>query len=416
MQNQISCGEEGKMLEGAQIAMSSAKVVKPEQTAGFSLDELLLRDSTLLRKKMDEHNDVVFTPTSEKVLRRLSSKEAASLIGVTDSYLRHLAATGEIASPGKTSNGRYLHTLEEVHAARAYLAKTKASYLPTRRSHEKLQLISVANFKGGSGKTTTATHLAQYFAFRGYRVLAIDLDPQASMTTLLGFQPEYDFKDRETLYGALTYTNPRSVREIIKTTYVPGLHIVGANIELQEFDYETAKLQGRRFFTRIADVLKDIESDYDLVIFDCPPQLGYTTISALCASTSFLLTVHPQMLDVASMNQFLTMASDLISVVTEAGSEIVYDWMRYVITRYEPNDVPQANVVGFLRNTFQERVMAPMMVKSTAVSDAGTTKQTLYDVEPTTLHRGTYDRALESLNAVNGEIEALVKAAWGRAV
>ena len=61
------------------------------------------------------------------------------------------------------------------------------------------------NFKGGSGKTTTAAHLAQYLALRGYRVLAIDLDPQASLSALFGHQPEFDVGENETLYGAIRY-------------------------------------------------------------------------------------------------------------------------------------------------------------------------------------------------------------------
>ena len=59
--------------------------------------------------------------------------------------------------------------------------------------------------------------------------------------------------------------------------------------------------------------------DYDVVVIDCPPQLGYLTLSALCASTSVIVTVHPQMLDVASMSQFLVMTADLLGVVREAG-------------------------------------------------------------------------------------------------
>ena len=66
--------------------------------------------------------------------------------------------------------------------------------------------MAVTNFKGGSGKTTTAAHLAQYFAMRGYRTLALDLDPQASLSALFGLQPEFDLKDNETIYGGSATT------------------------------------------------------------------------------------------------------------------------------------------------------------------------------------------------------------------
>ena len=68
------------------------------------------------------------------------------------------------------------------------------------------------------------------------------------------------------------------------------------------------------FFSRIARALDDVSDRYDVVVMDCPPQLGYLTLSALCAATSVLVTIHPQMLDVASMSQFLLMTHDLLSV------------------------------------------------------------------------------------------------------
>ena len=96
------------------------------------------------------------------------------------------------------------------------------------------------------------------------------------------------------------------------------------------------------------------------------------TLSALCAATAVLVTVHPQMLDVMSMCQFLNMAGGLLNVVARAGGNRPYDWMRYLITRYEPGDGPQDQMAGFMRSMFGERVLATAMLKSTAISDAGT--------------------------------------------
>lgn len=106
-------------------------------------------------------------------------------------------------------------------------------------------------------------------------------------------------------------------------------------------------------------------------MIDCPPQLGFLTLSALCAATSLLITIHPQMLDVSSMSQFLAMASDLLSVVRDAGGRIEYDALRYLITRYEPQDGPQTRIVALLRSLFGEAVLNAPMLKSSAVSDAG---------------------------------------------
>ena len=151
-----------------------------------------------------------------------------------------------------------------------------------------------------------------------------------------------------------------------------------------------------------------------MVVIDCPPQLGFLTMSALSAATAVLVTVHPQMLDVMSMGQFLLMTSNLMAVVAGAGGEVDHDWLRYVITRYEPGDGPQSQMTGFLRSMFGAHVLASPVLKSTAISDAGITKQTLYEVERAQFVRSTYDRAITSLNAVNDEIASLVHQAWGR--
>ena len=286
-----------------------------------------------------------------------------------------------------------------------------------------MQILAITNFKGGSGKTTTAAHLSQYLALHGYRVLAIDLDPQSSLSTLMGYQPEIDVAENETFYGVLRYDDlRRPLREVAKQTYFAGLDIVPGNLELQEFEHETPRILVRQrrlgdevFFTRVASAIHSVEEMYDVVVIDCPPQLGFLTLGALCAATGVLVTVHPQMLDIASMSQFLLMTGDLLGVVHEAGGRLNLDFLRYLVTRHEPQDGPQTQVVGFLRSLFGERVLANTMVKSTAISDAGLTKQTLYEISRQGVTRSTYGRAIEALDAVNREIERLIWQAWGRA-
>ena len=111
------------------------------------------------------------------------------------------------------------------------------NYVPHRRLGDSLQVISVVNFKGGSGKTTTAAHLAQHLALTGHRVLAIDVDPQASLSALHGIQPELD--KNPSLYDAIRYDEQkRPIAEVIRSTNFPGLDIIPANLELQEYEYE----------------------------------------------------------------------------------------------------------------------------------------------------------------------------------
>ncbi len=294
-------------------------------------------------------------------------------------------------------------------------------YVPHRKPGDRLQVIAVVNFKGGSGKTTTAAHLAQHLALTGHRVLAVDLDPQASLSALHGFQPELD--QNLSLYETLRYDDERRpIADIILPTNFPGLDIIPANLELQEYEYDTplamqdrVNSAGRQFFTRMAAALDEVDDRYDVVVVDCPPQLGYLTLTALSAATSVLITVHPQMLDLMSMSQFLLMLGGILKTVKSAGAEIRLDWFRYLITRYEPTDIPQAQMVGFMQSMLAGQILQQPMLKSTAISDAGLTKQTLYEVEKSAFTRSTYDRAMESLDAVNSEIADLIHRAWGRA-
>jgi chromosome partitioning protein len=326
--------------------------------------------------------------------------------------------------PATTSSGRRTYTAIQMLELRQFLDKNGRSdfkrYVPHRRQGEPLQIVSVVNFKGGSGKTTTTAHLAQYLALTGHRVLAIDLDPQASLTALHGIQPELD--KNPSLYEALRYDEARkSIDDVIQSTNFPGLDIVPANLELQEYEYQTplaasskTSTEGRLFFTRISSALKEVDDRYDVVVIDCPPQLGYLTLTALSASTSVLITVHPQMLDIMSMSQFLLMLGGILESIKAAGAKVKLNWFRYLVTRYEPTDGPQAQMVGFMQAMFSKRMLQNHMLKSTAISDAGITKQTLYEVEKNQFTRTTYDRALECLNAVNSEITALIHKAWGR--
>jgi len=377
-----------------------------------------------LSEKLQAHRLKLFPPTAKKTVRRFTSSEVADLLGVDPGYLRRINLEGKGPKPEVTGGGRRLYTVEDLASLRALLddgAKGGRRYLPHRRSGEHLQVICVVNFKGGSGKTTTTAHLAQHLALHGYRTLAIDLDPQASLSALHGYQPEFDVGENQTLYGAIRYDDQkRPISEIIQQTYFPNLDLIPGNIELMEYEHDTPKAladnpgQGL-FFTRLDSALSEVQDRYDVIVIDCPPQLGFLTMTAMCAATSVLVTVHPQMLDVMSMCQFLIMTSELLEVVANAGGNTGYDWLRYLVTRYEPGDGPQNQMVSFMRSMFEEHVLNYPMLKSTAISDAGLTKQTLYEVGRENFSRSTYDRAMEALNNVNGEVETLIKQAWGRA-
>jgi chromosome partitioning protein len=396
--------------------------LSPNSDSFRDLRTLISADAAELSMRLRARQLADFPPEAQKTLRRFSPAEAARFIGIADGYLRQVVAEGK--GPPPQANGRRFYSIEDIEALRQSLdgaGKGSRRYTPHRREGDPLQVISVMNFKGGSGKTTTAAHLAEYLAFRGYRVLAIDLDPQASLTALFGLQPELDVAENDTLYGAIRYDDARrDMAEIVRATYIPTLHLIPGQLELMEFEHETPKAlmtrEGREsmFFSRIGEAIGQVSDAYDVVVIDCPPQLGFLTLSALCAATAVLITVHPQMLDVMSMSQFLNMTSGLLDVVADAGAATNYDWMRYLVTRYEPSDGPQTKLVGWMRSILGERVLTHPMVKSTAIADAGLTKHTLYEVDRQQFSRPTYDRAVESLDLVNGEIESLIKQVWKR--
>ncbi|MFS2324262.1 plasmid partitioning protein RepA [Brucella sp. H1_1004] len=392
------------------------------QAEQMSFDDMILTQGREISRKLNLLRHENFPPDARKNLRQFSMAEAAYFLGVSPSNLKKLHLEGKGVEPIILSGGRRAYTIEQLQELRQWLDQNGRAevkrYVPHRRGNDKLQVIGVVNFKGGSGKTTTAAHLAQHLALTGHRVLAIDLDPQASLSALHGIQPELD--EFPSLYEAVRYDEQRkSIREVIRKTNFPGLDVIPAMLELQEYEYDTPLAmqnggEGKTFWNRIALALEEVDAEYDVVVIDCPPQLGYLTLTALSAATSVLITVHPQMLDLMSMSQFLLMLGDILKTVRQAGGAVQLDWFRYLITRYEPTDVPQAQMVGFMQSMLASHMLKHHMLKSTAISDAGLTKQSLYEVERSSMNRGTYDRAMEALEGVNTEIRGLIHRAWGR--
>ncbi len=174
-----------------------------ENGAGWFTDSRSTRMRTSTRRssskgsfisdKLNCCGSTAYPPNAEKGLRLFSSSgRGRRHLGVTQNHIKKLHLEGKGPEPQVSSSGRRSYTAEQMLELRQFLDKFGRSdvkgYVPHRRLGEELQVISVVNFKGGSGKTTTTAHLAQYLALTGHRVLAIDLDPQASLTALHGIQ------------------------------------------------------------------------------------------------------------------------------------------------------------------------------------------------------------------------------------
>lgn len=379
----------------------------------------VIRDA-LLRAEMAS-----WAPDTGKSLRTFSSSEAAYFLNITPSHLRRLHAEDKIADTATRIANRRSYSEGELQGIRAYLernTKTPGSYLKGRGPEDKLQIIAVSNFKGGSAKTSTTAHLAHGLGMQGYRVLCIDADPQGSLTSLFGFAPSIFDSDTRTLYDILRYDGALHIEEAIQQTHFATVDLIPASLELSEYEHETpmALINGNpdgtdvKFDQRLKVQIDAVEGRYDVVLIDCPPQLGFITLSALCAATGLIVTVIPAMLDIASMEQFLTMSAGLLESIAARGEPLEWDFEKFLLTRFEPNDGPSQQMAAFLRSRLGDDMLLHPFVKSTAVSDASMTKQTIYEIARTDFHRQTYDRAFSSVELVVQTVENELRRVWGR--
>jgi chromosome partitioning protein len=403
------------------MQLESAASIDPANTAPWQMEfQQLVNESSLLDMRLNELAEALFAPGDRKVLRKFSSTETATILDISDTYLREITSAGFAGDVEVTPTGRRFYSLEEINQIRHALdAKLPApKYVPWRREGETIQVIACVNYKGGSGKTTQSVHLAQYLALQGYRVLAVDLDPQGSMTSLLGYEPERT-QPEETLYGAVRYEGEaRPMAEIAVPTYFSGIDLVQAGTFLMEIEYEVARVIGDRryekFFNRLPRVLNEAGANYDVIVLDTAPNLGFATLGSMCSATGLILTIHPHMLDILSARQYLSMFTQTIQTLIDAGATMNLAFVRYLFTRREINDQAQSKIVTLLRSLFEDRVMQSEVLKSVAIAEAQLARQTLYDAPRNTLRKSTVERALESMNAVNSDIEKLMQQAWGR--
>lgn len=161
------------------------------------------------------------------------------------------------------------------------------------------RVISMANQKGGVGKTTSTLNLGAALLERGFSVLLVDLDPQGSLTTSLGEDPE---EIEQTLYSALLASIEEREFPLSEVTYVLDneLEFVPANIELSAAELDLSKATMGEMVLR--DVLEGVEEDYDFILIDCPPNLGLLTVNALSASDEVIIPLQADYLALKGVN------------------------------------------------------------------------------------------------------------------
>ena len=161
-----------------------------------------------------------------------------------------------------------------------------------------VNVISVANQKGGVGKTTTTINLAASIADRGYRVLIVDIDPQGNATSGLGIEKSEIDQD---IYNVLIDEVP--IQDTIHHTSTPKLDMVPATINLSGAETELISMMARE--TRLKSALDAVSDQYDFVFIDCPPSLGQLSINAFTASDSILIPVQSEYYAMEGLSQLL---------------------------------------------------------------------------------------------------------------
>jgi len=252
------------------------------------------------------------------------------------------------------------------------------------------KIISVANQKGGVGKTTTTINLGASLAAKGYKVGLIDLDPQGNASTGLGI----DHSDREkTTYDLLLNEMPLS--EILRRTAVPGLFVSPANSDLSSADIELVSTARRIFL--ISDALTGVDVDalgLDYILIDCPPSLNLLTLNAMVASDSVLVPLQAEFFALEGLSQLMLSVREIRET---ANSKLRLEGV--VLTMYDRRNNLCHQVEMDVRENLRDLVFKTMIPRNVRLSEAPSFGLPVINYDPTSLGAVAYKSLAQEILA-----------------
>jgi chromosome partitioning protein len=357
--------------------------------------------------------EAVNKPDQTKRARKFGIQETARLIGKSASSIRLAEANDarfQALSPlDRDASGHRAYTLTRINEYRKLFGTERI-----RPYGSKAIRCIVTNFKGGAGKTTTAIHLSQKCALEGWRVLVVDLDPQASSTLFFGLIPDVDPADT---IGDVLVDNPTAIDSVIRQTYFAGVDLIPANLTLQNAELilanpnsnQSAEL-GINPIDRLLHALNTVEEQYDVIVMDCGPNLGIMTLNAIRASTALLIPMQPMMADFASAVLY---SQTMASVLSQKKIAHPLEFLKVLVTRHS-GSAEAKDTEAMIRVAFKPHVLDSTMVHTVEVERATNDFGTIYDIDQPRGSTEAYKRALAAVDRVNEEIIEMFLAVWRR--
>jgi len=362
----------------------------------------------------DRVKSIVFKPEDRKILDiTFGPTAAAELVGRTPEALAKAEKEGRLPQPNQLSNGRRYYTLENLTQIREAL-NIRVGKAP----NEDAVTVAVQNFKGGVGKSTITKHFADFLALRGYRVLVIDCDPQASTTTMFDIQPETLIDDKQSLGNFLS---PRSTFDdfqlAIRDTAWPTIKIVPSSLGLQDAEWDlTATLREggqavREGLQRLRIGISSVLKDFDVILLDPPPAMGFLGLNVMAAATGRLVPVPDRQLDDLSTIHFMETIAENIEVLEENGTPVDYGFIRIVCSAYSPSKPGENDMWRMMQATYANFLLSQPILASEEIKNATQAFRSIYESKPSAAH-STYQRCRDNLDAVFGEVLQQVKEQW----